>query len=135
MPTRARQIELLVDKSENLNQQAFRFKKQSVALKRAMYCTHLKITLMVAFAVIVRAPPPWPILSVCAFNRHRPADGGLLHRAGHLWHGLQALRSEAPSLGSTCAAAGPQLGVCAHESRRVSGCSASGLIVPANLLC
>ena len=70
MPTRARQIELLVDKSENLNQQAFRFKKQSVALKRAMYCTHLKITLMVAFAVIVRAPPPWPVLSVCAFNRH-----------------------------------------------------------------
>uniref|UniRef100_A0A7S0J027 V-SNARE coiled-coil homology domain-containing protein n=1 Tax=Calcidiscus leptoporus TaxID=127549 RepID=A0A7S0J027_9EUKA len=50
---RGEKIELLVDKTENLNQQAFRFKKSSTALKRTMYCKNLKITLLIVFIVLV----------------------------------------------------------------------------------
>ena len=52
---RGEKIELLVDKSENLNQQAFKFKKQSVALKRAMWCKNMKMMLLIGFGVAVRA--------------------------------------------------------------------------------
>lgn len=45
---RAEKIELLVDKTENLNQQAFKFRKQSTALKRALWWKNLKLTLLVA---------------------------------------------------------------------------------------
>mmetsp|Transcript_3999 Transcript_3999/g.10031 ORF Transcript_3999/g.10031 Transcript_3999/m.10031 type:complete len:253 (+) Transcript_3999:127-885(+) len=40
---RGEKIELLVDKAENLNQQAFKFRKQSTALKRALWLKNLKL--------------------------------------------------------------------------------------------
>jgi len=46
---RGEKIELLVDKAENLNQQAFKFRKQSSALKRAMWVKNLKLYALVAF--------------------------------------------------------------------------------------
>ena len=53
---RGEKIELLVDKAENLNQQAFKFRKQSSALKRAMWIKNLKLYALVAFMLGVRAP-------------------------------------------------------------------------------
>lgn len=46
---RGEKIELLVDKAENLNQQAFKFRKQSSALKSAMWMKNLKLYALVAF--------------------------------------------------------------------------------------
>ena len=51
---RGEKIELLVDKAENLNQQAFKFRKQSTALKRAMWLKNLKLYALVAFMLGVR---------------------------------------------------------------------------------
>ena len=48
---RGEKIELLVDKTDKLNQQAFKFEKQSKQLKNAMWWRNLKMKLM--FAVIV----------------------------------------------------------------------------------
>uniref|UniRef100_A0A7S3F7G4 V-SNARE coiled-coil homology domain-containing protein n=1 Tax=Haptolina ericina TaxID=156174 RepID=A0A7S3F7G4_9EUKA len=66
---RGEKIELLVDKAENLNQQAFKFRKQSTALKRAMWMKNLKLYALVAFilGVIVL------IISmfICGFDFHK----------------------------------------------------------------
>lgn len=43
---RGEKIELLVDKTENLNAQAFRFKKQSTHLRRSMWWKNAKLVLM-----------------------------------------------------------------------------------------
>jgi vesicle-associated membrane protein 7 len=53
MLERGERIELLVDKTENLQSNAFRFKKQSTALKRAMWWKNLKLTLVIVFVVLV----------------------------------------------------------------------------------
>eukprot|EP00128_Syssomonas_multiformis_P004309 Colp12_sorted_trinity150504_noHs@27315 len=49
---RGERIEILVDKSENLNQQAFQFKKKSTQLKRAMWWKNTKLMVMLVFVVI-----------------------------------------------------------------------------------
>jgi len=50
---RGERIELLVDKTENLNNSAFKFKKSSTQLKRAMWWKNVKI--MVILAVVILA--------------------------------------------------------------------------------
>eukprot|EP01112_Ceratiomyxa_fruticulosa_P007955 TRINITY_DN206_c0_g1_i1.p1 TRINITY_DN206_c0_g1~~TRINITY_DN206_c0_g1_i1.p1 ORF type:complete len:255 (+),score=45.25 TRINITY_DN206_c0_g1_i1:206-970(+) len=50
---RAERIELLVDRTENLNQQAFRFKKQSNQLKRAMWWKNVRLMIVLAVVIIV----------------------------------------------------------------------------------
>ncbi|CAO3618884.1 unnamed protein product [Cunninghamella blakesleeana] len=47
---RGERIELLVDKTDNLNQQAFAFKKRSTQLKRAMWWKNTKLMCMIALA-------------------------------------------------------------------------------------
>ncbi|KAG0002115.1 Vesicle-associated membrane protein [Entomortierella chlamydospora] len=49
---RGERIELLVDKTDNLNHQAYAFKKRSTALKRAMWWKNIKL-MMVLTAVII----------------------------------------------------------------------------------
>lgn len=50
---RGERIELLVDKTETLQSNAFRFKKQSTALKRAMWWKNVKLTLVIVFVVLI----------------------------------------------------------------------------------
>mmetsp|Transcript_12734 Transcript_12734/g.28721 ORF Transcript_12734/g.28721 Transcript_12734/m.28721 type:complete len:92 (+) Transcript_12734:667-942(+) len=52
---RGEKIELLVDKAENLNQQAFKFRKQSTALKRALWLKNLKLYGLAALILGVRS--------------------------------------------------------------------------------
>lgn len=49
---RGEKIELLVDKTENLNQQAFKFKKQSRDLKNSMWWKNVKLMLII-FVIVV----------------------------------------------------------------------------------
>lgn len=48
---RGEKIELLVDKAENLNEQAFRFKKQSTNLKRSMWWKNAKFMALIFLVV------------------------------------------------------------------------------------
>lgn len=50
---RGERIELLVDKTDNLNQQAFAFKKRSTQLKRAMWWKNSKIMAMIVLVCFV----------------------------------------------------------------------------------
>jgi len=50
---RGEKIELLVDKTDKLNQQAFKFEKSSKKLKNAMWWRNLKMKLVIAFVVIL----------------------------------------------------------------------------------
>jgi len=50
---RGERIELLVDRTENMNQQAFKFKKQSTQLKRAMWWKNVKVMIILAFVIIL----------------------------------------------------------------------------------
>jgi len=50
---RGERIELLVDKTENLSQNAFKFKKSSTQLKRAMWWKNIKLMLIIIFIVLV----------------------------------------------------------------------------------
>ena len=50
---RGERMELLVDKTDTLNQQAFQFKKKSTQLKRAMWWKNTKLMVILAFVVIV----------------------------------------------------------------------------------
>jgi vesicle-associated membrane protein 7 len=50
---RGERIELLVDKTESLNQNAFKFKKASTQLKRAMWWKNIKIMIILIFVVAV----------------------------------------------------------------------------------
>jgi hypothetical protein len=50
---RQEKIELLVDKTDSLNQNAFKFKKSSTALKRAMCMKNLKIGLVIGGVVVL----------------------------------------------------------------------------------
>ncbi|KAG0339786.1 hypothetical protein BG004_006683, partial [Podila humilis] len=49
---RGERIELLVDKTDNLNQQAFAFKKRSTQLKRAMWWKNMKLMATLTFVII-----------------------------------------------------------------------------------
>eukprot|EP00161_Ancyromonas_sigmoides_P025470 TRINITY_DN8531_c0_g3_i1.p2 TRINITY_DN8531_c0_g3~~TRINITY_DN8531_c0_g3_i1.p2 ORF type:complete len:258 (-),score=67.48 TRINITY_DN8531_c0_g3_i1:165-938(-) len=48
---RGEKIELLVDKTENLNAQAFQFKKKATNLKRAMWWKNMKLSLLIGLIV------------------------------------------------------------------------------------
>ncbi|KAF9541980.1 hypothetical protein EC957_002540 [Mortierella hygrophila] len=50
---RGERIELLVDKTDNLNQQAFAFKKRSTQLKRTMWWKNTKLTIILTSIIIV----------------------------------------------------------------------------------
>lgn len=50
---RGEKLELLVDKTEQLQQQAFRFEKSSKQLKNAMYWRRVKLFILVAAIVIL----------------------------------------------------------------------------------
>ncbi|KAF9108168.1 Vesicle-associated membrane protein [Mortierella sp. AM989] len=50
---RGERIELLVDKTDNLNQQAFVFKRRSTMLKRTMWWKNVKLMAILIFVVIV----------------------------------------------------------------------------------
>eukprot|EP00736_Rhodelphis_marinus_P003273 Rmarinus@m.26297 len=63
---RGEKIELLVDKTENLNQQAFQFKKQATQLKHAMWWKNAKLMAAVIVIVIFVL---WLLLSmICGFD-------------------------------------------------------------------
>ncbi|KAG0356452.1 Vesicle-associated membrane protein [Podila minutissima] len=49
---RGERIELLVDKTDNLNQQAFAFKKRSTALKRNMWWKNVKLMVLLVVVLI-----------------------------------------------------------------------------------
>ena len=50
---RGEKIELLVDKTDKLNNAAFKFEKQSKRLKNAMWWRNFKMKLMIAFVVLL----------------------------------------------------------------------------------
>ncbi|KAF8936072.1 Vesicle-associated membrane protein [Dissophora ornata] len=50
---RGERIELLVDKTDNLNQQSFAFKKRSTALKRTMWWKNTKLMVILILVVII----------------------------------------------------------------------------------
>jgi len=58
-------MELLVDKTDNLNQQAFQFKKKSTQLKRAMWWKNTKLMIMLVFVILVRGRCAWGAMPVC----------------------------------------------------------------------
>ncbi|KAF9285930.1 Vesicle-associated membrane protein [Mortierella alpina] len=49
---RGERIELLVDKTDNLNQQAFAFKRRSTALKRTMWWKNTKLMIILILVII-----------------------------------------------------------------------------------
>ncbi|KAF9951155.1 hypothetical protein BGZ72_007253 [Mortierella alpina] len=49
---RGERIELLVDKTDNLNQQAFAFKRRSTALKRTMWWKNAKLMVVLVLVII-----------------------------------------------------------------------------------
>ena len=49
---RGEKIELLVDKTDRLNQQAFKFEKQSKRLKTAMWWKNCKMTIILTIVVL-----------------------------------------------------------------------------------
>ncbi|KAI7879889.1 vesicle-associated membrane protein 713-like protein [Lichtheimia hyalospora FSU 10163] len=62
---RGERIELLVDKTDNLNQQAFAFKKRSTQLKRAMWWKNTKLMIMIGVLLFLIAY--FIAASVCGF--------------------------------------------------------------------
>lgn len=54
---RGERIELLVDKTENLQSNAFKFKKQSSALKRAMWFKNVRLMIVIIVIIIVSIQP------------------------------------------------------------------------------
>jgi len=50
---RGEKIELLVDKTDALNQQAFKFKKHSTSLRKKMWWKNFKLQLIIASIIIV----------------------------------------------------------------------------------
>ncbi|KAI8981981.1 putative vesicle-associated membrane protein [Mycotypha africana] len=62
---RGDRIELLVDKTDNLNQQAFAFKKRSTQLKRAMWWKNTKIMAMIGIVMLLLIY--FIVGSVCGF--------------------------------------------------------------------
>ena len=50
---RGEKIELLVDKTEALNQSAYKFEKQSRSLKNDLWCRGVRNKLIIAFVIIL----------------------------------------------------------------------------------
>ncbi|CAB4433000.1 unnamed protein product [Rhizophagus irregularis] len=50
---RGERIELLVNKTDNLNQQAFAFRKRSTALRRSMWWKNTKLMILLGFVIIL----------------------------------------------------------------------------------
>lgn len=63
---RGEKIELLVHKTDSLNQQAFRFKTQSSHLRRSLWWKNFRLTLL--FASVVGAVVLVVVFSVCGFS-------------------------------------------------------------------
>ncbi|KAG0238937.1 hypothetical protein BGW42_000099 [Actinomortierella wolfii] len=63
---RGERIELLVDKTDNLNHQAYAFKKRSTALKRSMWWKNVKLMAILIFVMIVISY--LIVASVCGFT-------------------------------------------------------------------
>jgi len=71
---RGEKIELLVDKTENLNQQAFKFKTQSTSLKRSMWWKNVKFGLVIfAFVALVIL---FIVMGICGFDFHKCKSSG-----------------------------------------------------------
>ncbi|KAI9314382.1 synaptobrevin-domain-containing protein [Dichotomocladium elegans] len=54
---RSERIELLVDKTDTLNQHAFAFKKRGTQVKHAMWWKNTKIVIMIVFVILVSFSP------------------------------------------------------------------------------
>eukprot|EP01004_Peranema_trichophorum_P007347 NODE_6124_length_923_cov_37.455000_g5533_i0.p1 GENE.NODE_6124_length_923_cov_37.455000_g5533_i0~~NODE_6124_length_923_cov_37.455000_g5533_i0.p1 ORF type:complete len:220 (-),score=13.87 NODE_6124_length_923_cov_37.455000_g5533_i0:211-870(-) len=50
---RGEKIDLLVDKTQQIADDSYHFKRQSTSLKRSMWCKNFKLTLMVIVAILV----------------------------------------------------------------------------------
>jgi vesicle-associated membrane protein 7 len=61
---RGEKIELLVNKTETLSNNAFKFKKSSTALKRAMWWKNIKLILLIVVILIVRDPCIFIVLTL-----------------------------------------------------------------------
>ena len=70
---RGEKIELLVDKTDRLNQQAFRFESSSRSLRRAMYWK--KIRCYVALGVVAVFVIYFASASLCGFDFHQCKGG------------------------------------------------------------
>ena len=66
MLARGEKIELLVDKTEALNQSAKKFQKASKSLKSAMWWKNVKMWLMIAFVLAIVAFLIWGF--ACGFK-------------------------------------------------------------------
>lgn len=63
---RGEKIELLVDKSDQLNQQAFRFESSSRSLRRTLYWRQMRCRAMVGVGILITLY--FASVSVCGFN-------------------------------------------------------------------
>ncbi|KAG0256270.1 hypothetical protein DFQ27_005807, partial [Actinomortierella ambigua] len=63
---RGERIELLVDKTDNLNHQAYAFKKRSTALKRSMWWKNMKLMVVLILVMIVISY--LIVASICGFT-------------------------------------------------------------------
>jgi vesicle-associated membrane protein 7 len=71
---RGERIELLVNKTDNLNQQAFAFRKRSTALKRSMWWKNTKLMILLGFVIILLIY--FIIGSACGFPAWGACRGG-----------------------------------------------------------
>ncbi|KAF0415593.1 synaptobrevin domain-containing protein [Gigaspora margarita] len=71
---RGERIELLVDKTDNLNQQAFAFKKRSTALRRSMWWKNTKLLFLIGFVTLFIVY--FIISSFCGFPTWKGCRGG-----------------------------------------------------------
>jgi len=71
---RGERIELLVDKTDNLNQQAFAFKKRSTALRRSMWWKNTKLLFLIGFVTLFIVY--FIISSFCGFPTWKNCRGG-----------------------------------------------------------
>jgi vesicle-associated membrane protein 7 len=71
---RGERIELLVDKTDNLNQQAFAFRKRSTALRRSMWWKNTKLMILLGFVIILLIY--FVVGSACGFPSWQGCRGG-----------------------------------------------------------
>ncbi|GBC07780.1 hypothetical protein RclHR1_07690014 [Rhizophagus clarus] len=71
---RGERIELLVNKTDNLNQQAFAFRKRSTALRRSMWWKNTKLMILLGFVIILLIY--FIISSACGFPAWNACRGG-----------------------------------------------------------
>ena len=82
MLERGEKIELLVEKTEEMNNQALNFKKSSVSLKRAMWWKNAKLMAILVVIVLVR----FFFFCVCIFVSHMGQTGrDLFHHCHGMW--------------------------------------------------